>query len=172
MKGNFLTMGFVAVAILTATGCDAFRSLAGRPTSEDIEAKREQIVALEAFRQARQDSIRLEQELIAKYNAAQEAVLSSGLVVITPESIRSLSGVNLDFKYALMLGSFKMEENAEKLSSRIREKGYDAALVKYNNGSVAVGAAPTSDPVEFFAALNSLREDEICPEDAWILFNE
>ena len=48
----------MAVAMLTLTGCDFFRKLAGRPTSEDIENRKlEIIMAQEALEQARLDSL-------------------------------------------------------------------------------------------------------------------
>jgi hypothetical protein len=56
MKKSMILMLMVALPLLT--GCDFFRKLAGRPTSEDIENKRVAIMrAEEAAHQARQDSI-------------------------------------------------------------------------------------------------------------------
>jgi len=172
MKGRILTVGILAALALLLSGCDAFRSMAGRPTSEDIEMKRQAIDAQQAARQARLDSLRMEEERIARYKAAEESINSCGLIIITPGEIRSLSGVALDFKYALMLGSFKEESNAVKLSSRLAEKGFGSSLIRYNNGSVAVAASPTDDAVTFLSAMEALRKDEICPADAWVLINQ
>ena len=51
------------VSMTVVTGCDFFRKLAGRPTSEDIEQKRIEIMrAQEAAHQARLDSIKVEHQ--------------------------------------------------------------------------------------------------------------
>mgnify|MGYP006976669176 CR=1 FL=1 len=48
---NKLTLLCVVISVFMLTGCDFFRTLAGRPTSKDIEAKQE--VLREEQRQAR-----------------------------------------------------------------------------------------------------------------------
>ena len=58
-------------ALLTLTGCDFFRVLAGRPTSKDIDAKRVMIMkAEEAALQARLDSIKKAEEKVVSDSLA------------------------------------------------------------------------------------------------------
>ena len=53
-------------ALCLLTGCDFFRTLAGRPTSADIAAKRALIERTEQQEAARRDSIqRVEQQILA-----------------------------------------------------------------------------------------------------------
>ena len=48
----------IAASLFVVTGCDFFRSLAGRPTSEDIQAKKIEIqLAEQAILQALLDSL-------------------------------------------------------------------------------------------------------------------
>ena len=57
MMKTVLKTAVLAAAVLLAGGCDFFRGLAGRPTSADIEAKREVIARAEAAQKARLDSL-------------------------------------------------------------------------------------------------------------------
>ena len=55
-----ITLILALAALILCQGCDAFRFLAGRPTSADLEAKRAVIEAARAEREkAVQDSIAL-----------------------------------------------------------------------------------------------------------------
>ena len=61
MKKTYILLALVVMS--TVTGCDFFRKLAGRPTSEEIESKRlEIIMAQKAVEQARLDSLKMEQK--------------------------------------------------------------------------------------------------------------
>ena len=56
---KYLKVILALAVMMTVTGCDFFRTLAGRPTSEDIENRRIEILkAEEAALQARVDSLR------------------------------------------------------------------------------------------------------------------
>ena len=60
---RFLVL-LLGVSLFAVTGCDFFRGLAGRPTSEDIENKKIELLrAQQAAEQARLDSIRLQQQI-------------------------------------------------------------------------------------------------------------
>ena len=59
IKGRFISVFLlVALGVSTLQSCDSFRRLAGRPTSDEIAAKRELIQREEAAHQARMDSLR------------------------------------------------------------------------------------------------------------------
>ena len=65
----------ISVSLFMVTGCDFFRTLAGRPTSEDIERKKVEILKEEqALLQARLDSIRLEQQMGQDSIAALDSI--------------------------------------------------------------------------------------------------
>ena len=58
IKGKFISgMLLVMLGMSVLQGCDAFRRLAGRPTSDEIAAKQEVIQREEAAHQARMDSL-------------------------------------------------------------------------------------------------------------------
>ena len=55
----------VMAASFLCTGCDFFRTLAGRPTSEDIENRKIELLRQqEALAQARLDSLKREQQAV------------------------------------------------------------------------------------------------------------
>ena len=76
MKKSFIIL---LAAMLSLTGCDFFRKLAGRPTSEDIEQKRIEIMrAQEAAHQARLDSIKLEHQKVVDSLVIVDSIRQQG----------------------------------------------------------------------------------------------
>ena len=65
MKSLHLTILAAALLCSLTCGCDAFRSLAGRPTSKDILAKAERMRADEEAHRARIDSLRRVEKQLA-----------------------------------------------------------------------------------------------------------
>ena len=146
------------VALPLFTGCDFFRKLAGRPTSEDIENKRIAIMrAEEAAHQARQDSIMMEQQ---KSN------------IIKTDSLGGLLETELDARYYIIVGSFRSKANAESLLATAATNGYAPTLISFKNGLIAVGVGSSDNIKDAFASLNKVRTEKFCPADAWILVNE
>ena len=79
----------VIVSLLCLTGCDFMRKLAGRPTSEDVELKRIEILrAEEAALQARLDSLRnVEQRMIQDSLNALDSIRQLGGSILNPASL-------------------------------------------------------------------------------------
>lgn len=143
----------LAAALMLLTGCDFFRSILGKPTSEDIERMRLEAVE-NARRQRMQDSldrlkaIELEKALAAKEKAG-----------VLDESAG---------RYHVILGSFKVEGNAEKMMDLLRKSGYTPRMIQFNNGFEAVSVAAFDDYREALKAMYEVMEFEFCPEDVWI----
>ena len=78
----------------------------------------------------------------------------------------------LDFKYYIVVGSFKSRHNAESLLSTVAEKGYKPILISFRNGFNAIAVAPTNSLREAFSSLKNVRTEAFCPDDVWILVNE
>ena len=58
-KRRFVSAIFLCLlGLMTLSGCDFFRRLAGRPTSAEIELKREAILREQAAHQARREGSR------------------------------------------------------------------------------------------------------------------
>ncbi len=143
-----------AALLLVAGGCDMFRTLAGRPTSEDLDAMRRELREAE-------DSL-----------AVVDSIIMSG------GKLRSLSSIGGDAsgmllsEYYVIVGSFVSMKNADAFLSDVSGYGYDARIINFSNGFNSIAVSPSSSLKEAFAALKRLRQEPFCPADAWILVNE
>lgn len=160
----------VISAVVMLPGCDFFRTLASRPTSDDIRAKRELIAAEELRRQARIDSLAAVAEREKDSLLLVEKIRSR--MVITPAAIGGLAAASLPYRYYIIIGTFSLHQNAEKLSQKASDAGYQSALIGYRNGFTAVGLCPSNSLLDIDGSLKVLRNETFCPKDVWILVNE
>lgn len=163
----------MAVAALTLTGCDLFRTLAGRPTSEEIENKRlEIIMAQKAVEQARLDSLRMEQKIVLDSIAALDSIKQQGGTILNPSKLGGLFATKLEARYYIIVGSFRQRTNAEILLNKVSEVGYAPALICFRNGMMAVGLCPVNTLPDALVSLKTVKAEPFCPKDVWILVNE
>lgn len=157
-------------------GCDAFRSLAGRPTSEDIEMMRSSLELREAQAAARQDSlekVRMHVKDSLAAEAARDSLRQMRGLLREPARLGGYSSSFVpEFRYAAVVGSFKDRSNAERLMQRIQDAGFKAVLIPFRSSLTSVGACPSDNPAEFLELFGRLKADPVCPEDFWILVNE
>lgn len=171
----------LAVMTLT-TGCDFFRVLAGRPTSEDIQLKRIEIMkSEEAALQARLDSIarieaearKVEQDSIDAFVYVQEnKVLINNASRLGGIAKDELNDKSNGTAYRVVLGSFKDRNNAVKLQGAIAESGdFCPHLIVMHTGMVVVAACPSDRIQDVVRGLKELKDKagKVCPADAWIL---
>jgi len=148
----FRLVSTLLVALMLVTGCDFFRSLVGMPTSEDLEKMKQEAVE-QARKQRELDSVNrvraLEQEKARA--AAQENLLDES------------AG-----RYHVILGSFKVEGNAEKMYALLEKNGYKPRVIKFNNGFEVVSVAAYDNYRDALRAMNDIMEYQFCPEDVWI----
>jgi len=144
--------------VLSATGCDFFRTLAGRPTSIDIAAKRE------AIRLFREDSLKKAAQLaLADSLAAVDSLPSEGE---THKTVVSKSGKK---RFYVIMGAFSSRDNAERCASRLKEKGYETEFFGFTEGRTAVGIGGTDDEAEVKKFLSEIKGQDFCPQGVWIL---
>jgi hypothetical protein len=176
MKNKFLVISLLLLTVLVAGGCDMFRALAGRPTSEDLDAMRAELVARKAAEVARQDSldrVRHEAEEAARIAAALDTLQSMKGLLRSPARFAGLaSGSEPTAKYSIVIGSYRDRANAQKYSEKLSGEGYPAEAVSLRNGYTVVGVCPTDDPSELLASLRKVRKERFCPKEYWILVNE
>jgi len=171
----------LAVMTLT-TGCDFFRVLAGRPTSDDIQLKRIEIMkSEEAAVQARLDSIakvEADARKVVQDSIDALAYIQENKVLINNAS--RLGGIAKDelsdksngTVYRVVLGSFKDWNNAVKLQRAVAESGdFRPHLIVLRTGMVAVATCPSDRIQNVVWGLKELKDKagEVCPADAWIL---
>ena len=168
-----LMIVLMGVCLFALTGCDFFRQLAGRPTSEDIEAKRLEIIrAQQVAEQARLDSIKMEQKIAADSLAALDSIAQYGGTILNPAKLGGLFATRLEARYYVIIGAFRVRSNAEQLLLKAQRAGYEPALISFNTGLIAVGLCPCNNIVEAKDALKRVKTEKFCPKDVWVLLNE
>lgn len=163
----------IVASLFVLTGCDFFRSLAGRPTSKDLEQMRIEIMKKEeAAHQARLDSIRREHQMVKDSLAMLDSITQQGGTILNPATLGGLFTTKLEARYYIIIGSFRSRNNAEQLLKTASEKDYKPALISFRNGLVAVGLCPVNNLKDALQALKAVRKEKFCPADVWILVNE
>ena len=170
----------MAASVCVLGGCDFIRTLAGRPTSSEIAAKREQVAKETELVRQRKDSIEaaasLERERIRKWVAdslaLEDSLRRSGDDVVKSSARMGVSHASLPNRYYVMIGAFSSSANAARQAARAEKAGYPATVIPLKNGISAVGVCATNSLTEICAALKKVRQEPFCPDDAWILKNE
>ena len=144
---------------LMATGCDFFRVLAGRPTSKDIEAKREQI-------------LRSSEQPVStgQAEAKPDTVVAAPSRPAGDKDPSTSSGAGMKKKrFYVIMGAFSSRENADRYADRIKGFGYEPEFFGFTEGRTAVGIGGTDDQEEAKAFMKELKGQDFCPEGVWIL---
>ena len=91
-------------------------------------------------------------------------------------AVRSLSEVgdlyttSLDHRYYIIVGAFLKEANADAMLKTASDAGYVPVKIALN-GFVAVGVSPADRLGDAFLSLKSVKREDFCPPDVWILVN-
>ena len=179
MKKLIQTVLILIPVALAATGCDFFRKLAGRPTSDQIAAMAEAIRLEESARIA--DSLRKAlaepQEDSAATTpapatpAAQAAstptASSPVTAATTPAAAASAPAGDLKRFYVVM-ASFGNSANANKYASILEAKGYPATILKRGSYQV-VAVCGTDDEAAIKQSFDEIRRQDFCPQGVWII---
>ena len=167
-------------ALISLTGCDFFRILAGRPTSADIEEIKIEIqrVEQEAL-QARLDS--LERVRVARVKdslaridsiAALDSIVEKTGPLLTPAKFKGMSSGEFKTRYYIGVGAFRSLANANTFKKKTEDRGYEATVFCFKNGMCVVGVCPTDHIREAQRSLKRVSEDSFFPKGAWVLVNE
>lgn len=169
----------IALALVTlVSSCDFVRTLAGRPTSAQLEQIRQQRMAAEEARhQATLDSMERVQKHMADSLEALEKYLLDSLTqakgtVLNPSKLGGLYTTKLDAKYCIVVGAFRNRYYAERKLKECNAAGYTATIISFRNGLLAVSVCPSNSLAETLKTLKELRGKGVCPPDSWILVNE
>ena len=168
---RYLAPVLALVVVLTA-GCDAVRTLSGRPTAAQLEAKKQRIIdslaavkaeeAARAEAQAREAARADTLSILAELQQMQVAVNGRNRFVSHP----------LPRHYYIITGAYLDPDNAERSRKRYADAGYEAVVLGFRNGFQAVAVAPSDHIADIREAYMALRGNDFCPASAWILTNE
>lgn len=158
---------------LVLSGCDMFRKLAGRPTSEELEIMRmEKIQAEEQRHRFILDSLERRQKEIRDSLAVLDSLMQLKGTILNPSEVGGLFTTKLDARYYVVVGAFKNRKNAEELLERVSTEKYNPILISFRNGFNAIAISPTNSLPEAFQMLKTVKNEAFCPDDVWILVNE
>ena len=169
---NRLTVVSILMLLLTFSSCDFFRKVAGRPTAEELEAKKSEILHNQQVQQARIDSLMKVKQMLADSIAVLDSLREMKGTILNPSSLGGLFSTKLEARYYIIVGAFRSRANAEALLSEASDAGFYPAIVSFKNGLYAVGVAPCNTLSDAFLSLKSVMREDFCPDDAWILVNE
>lgn len=188
MKKLIQTVLILIPVALAATGCDFFRKLAGRPTSDQIAAMAEAIRLEESARIA--DSLRKalaepqeDSAAIAPAPATQAAstptASSPVTATTTPAAAAPATAPSApataapapagDLKrFYVVMASFGNSANANKYASILEAKGYPATILKRGSYQV-VAVCGTDDEAAIKQSFDEIRRQDFCPQGVWII---
>ena len=166
---KLLLYAALSVLLLMTSSCDFLRRAAGRPSSADIEAKKEYISQIEAQRKAEAEQKAMAMKYTQDSLAAWEFIAESGIMLTPSSQFERLDTSLLESGYYLIIGTFFNEYNAMKTVAKVVDAGYSASTINLKPGYTTVGVCQSDDIVEFANSLKKVREEVFCPKEAWIL---
>jgi hypothetical protein len=163
-------IALLAASVLLLGGCDLFRKMAGRPTSAEIEAKRELIESEQAGHRGRLDSLEMMQAQISDSLEILDSIRAMKSSIVEARQLSESVRRSLPSRYYVIVGTFGKADNAARCASSAEQAGYAPTQIKYRNGFTAVGVCATDSLPEAFSKLREIRSGGFCA-DAWILDN-
>lgn len=171
MKKGLIVVALVCCIPLLVS-CDFFRRLAGRPTSEVIAQKRQEIEKEEARHQARLDSLAIVEKQVADSLALLDRIKASGKDMRGTARLGGLAASVLPNRYYIIIGVFSNKDNASRLSDKARAAGVEPVRIPCSNGCTAIGIFPCDRLSDLYEAIGRTSSLTFCLKDTWILVNE
>ncbi|HOO68679.1 MAG TPA: hypothetical protein PLS52_01460 [Bacteroidales bacterium] len=148
MKKIFpLLIGIILLS--SVSSCDWIRARLGMPTSEELQQKQEQIIQDSLEKVAREQEARLEQlrlDSLAKIEAQKSALA----------------------RYHVVLGSFIMDNNADRMMQKLPDLGYDPVRIEFKNGYSVISAYQTNSLPDAYNKMYKMFSLDITPYDVWV----
>jgi hypothetical protein len=148
MKKIFpLLIGIILLG--SVSSCDWIRARLGMPTSEELQQKQEQIIQDSLEKVAREQEARLEQlrlDSLAKIEAQKSALA----------------------RYHVVLGSFIMDNNADRMIQKLPDLGYDPVRIEFKNGYSVISAYQTNSLPDAYNKMYKMFSLDITPYDVWV----
>jgi hypothetical protein len=184
MRKVLLPIMFCA-AVVSVSSCDFLRSLAGRPTSEQLKsasqtsenpaadsevtaaAVEEDTLAVETP----QGQVQEQPSVQAQSEPEYEMVRRHGRLNVpfaythTNSSLKSTP----EHTYYILVGTYRQKPTLNKMISDARKAGYEPCLLEYANGLVSVGLLPCDSIEQAIDAYATVKNEKFCPGDACVL---
>lgn len=143
--------------VLTVTGCDWLRSQLGMATSQELEElKMERI---------REETAQREKDSLEKVVADSLAMTADSIETEKEPGSASLDETK---RFHVILGSFKVHSNSERMAENLRKKGYEPVVFSFYNGFEAVSVCSYDNVTSAFNAMYRLLDEGFGPDDIWV----
>lgn len=176
MRHALLHILALTLVLAVLPSCDFIRTLAGRPTSADIEAIRRIIEEDDSLMTARRDSVESALEAARQAEADSLAALDSfalaGCHFRTSAELGGLDSACTLSRYAIAVGAFRKVSNARKMAQRFDADKYSPTVVVAGSGLNIVLVCPADKIKDLYVSYSRFRGEPLCPKDAWVLVNQ
>ena len=156
-----LLLVFFCAAVLSVSSCDFLRSLAGRPTSEQLKA-----VTAAA---APTPSVSVEPALQSAEEYEMEKRYGRLNVPLAYTHTDSELKAVPEHRYYIVVGTYRQRPTMNRMVSDVRKAGFEPSLLEYANGLTSVGLLPCDDLGQAIDAYARVKKEKFCPGDACIL---
>jgi hypothetical protein len=145
------------------------------PTSQELQSRKEQahfdsLLQAEYFRQEMAQQQLWEDSFFDPMIQSEEiSAPSSPPTVHSP--VFTNSGIDAHFnRFHIIVGSFKVLENAERMIRRLTERGYHPVELSIKSGFIVISADSFSERSDAVAAMRRMQDVDrtLCPYDAYI----
>lgn len=148
--------------MMTVTSCDFVRKIVGKPTSAEIEAKKQELIRQEAERRAAVEQARRDSIALAEVMMEENKLRAMGIDSVA-------DGVKLDRKYYVIVGSFKKQVFADEMVAMTKKAGYEPVAIAMSNGFTMISAYATDSLWEARRKMAEIEHEDFCPMDVWIM---
>lgn len=157
----------ILMSVLLVSGCDMFRRMAGRPTSEELELKKVEIER----RNAMIEAMKAEQKQVSDSLAMLDSLRQMCSKMLWLKDMGGIYTTDLDAGYYIIVGSFRNQGNADAMIKSASDAGFVPVRISFRNGLDAIGVAASSSLEDALLSLKSVKREDFCPPDVWILVN-
>lgn len=167
-----IRIALIFLTFLSLTSCDFIRTVAGRPTSQQLAQKAHRI---EVRRQEIADSLQeIERQRLAAEAKRRDSLSVAALLDSLKISSSSLFSFGqpapaLQYKYNAVVGVYRTQPPSDAQLRRCRAHKYPAHRVYFPGGESAVllcSSDSISDVTDMI--VSARRVKGLCPGDAWI----
>lgn len=171
MKRIFLFI-LVCLTGMTLSSCDFLRSVAGRPTSAELNAAKVQNEKPEV----RVDTVKVVEKVVVvdtvmvaepEYKLEKHSGRLSVPFAYTHTTSKLVA--EPEYNYYVLVGTYRQKGTMNKMISQAKEAGYRSYQLKYENGLVSVGLCPSNKLGEAVDSYLKLKREAFCPADACVL---
>lgn len=170
-----VTTIILILSFLTLQGCDFLRRVAGRPTSDDLQAKAH---AIELRDKSVSDSLERERERIRQELVAAEAARLDSLETVRQfeqmdvrlSSVFTYGAplVPLQHKYNMICGVFRKADVARRHFNKLEQIGFEPAFIDFEGGVKALCVASSDRLSDLYAVYVHGRNIKAIPADSWV----